>query len=183
MPVVFLRFAFWPHSNDRSLAAGYPHCAHAAQKTPRSAVRRNGAKGKARTFVLPVEGAVPAPPAEGVGLGVLLTADVKFGLDSVQGRDDGVGVPEGRGSFCLRGSSAKCPHGGTRKVEKRHPGRIERIQPFLRFVSSGMATVNAEGRWGGYGGHWYAPWLLAGALAKPQAMMESKKVCCASKIS
>lgn len=25
VPVVFLRLAFWPHSNDRSLAAGYPH--------------------------------------------------------------------------------------------------------------------------------------------------------------
>ena len=29
VPVVFLLLPFWPHSYDRNLAEGYPHCAQA----------------------------------------------------------------------------------------------------------------------------------------------------------
>jgi len=51
-------------------------------------------KKKSVTFVLPVEGAVAAAPAEGVRLCVSLTTEVlKAVLDS-----DCVDIPEGRGT-------------------------------------------------------------------------------------
>jgi len=71
--VVFLRLAFWPHSYDLTLAEGYPHEAQAGN------VQRSRKKDRMMasqpTFVLPMEGAVPAAPAESVGLGVSLTVD------------------------------------------------------------------------------------------------------------
>ena len=71
VPVVLRRLAFWPHSYDLIFAEGYPHCAQAERVVLSNTDLETELK---LTLVLLVEGAVPTAPAEGVRLGVSLTA-------------------------------------------------------------------------------------------------------------